>query len=234
MKLSVIVPVLNEKNTLEKVIEKLLTVDIPMDKEIIIVDDNSTDGSSQIMDSLYEKYKPVIKVIHKKQTEGKGNAIQSATPLITGDVVIIQDADMEYNIEEYRVLVKPFIEQTAEVVFGSRFMGKIEKMAPQNMIANRILTFLANFLYGLKITDEATAYKLIKADLFRKFKMQAKRFEFCPELLAKAALGKHKITEIPITYRARTVKEGKKIKWHDLITAINTLIRYRITGFKEN
>jgi glycosyltransferase involved in cell wall biosynthesis len=229
MKLSVIVPVLNEKNTLETVIQKLLRVDIPFEKEIIIVDDHSTDGSTDIIKDLKERHKEIIKSIHKPVTMGKGNAIRNAIPLITGDIVIIQDADLEYNIEEYKILLKPFIEQSADVVFGSRFMGKIQKMAFLNLVANKILTFATNLLYGIKITDEATAYKLIRADIFKKFNMQAERFEFCPEIVAKSAKGGYRIVEIPITYSARTVKEGKKIKWMDGIIALWTLIKYKFT-----
>lgn len=229
MKLSIIVPVLNEKNTLETVIQKLLAVDIPFEKEIIIVDDNSTDGSTEIIKNIKSRHPETVKTIHKTRTMGKGNAIKDAIPHITGDIVIIQDADLEYEIEEYKILLKPFLEHGADVVFGSRFTGKIEKMALPHLMANKILTFTANLLYGLKITDEATAYKLIKADIFKKFNMQAQRFEFCPELIAKSARGKYKIVEVPITYKARTVLEGKKIKWQDGIIALWTLIKYKFT-----
>lgn len=227
MKLSIIVPVLNEKATLETVIRKILSVEIPCSKEIIIVDDCSTDGSTEIIMGLKAQNPGIIKSIHKNKTMGKGNAIKDATPEITGDIVIIQDADMEYDINEYGKLIAPVINNEADVVFGSRFMGSIKNMKAEHMLANRILTFLANLIYGLKITDEATGYKIIRADIFKKFNMQAEKFEFCPELVAKSAMMKCRIKEIPITYSARTVKEGKKIKWHDAFSAVWTLIKYR-------
>jgi dolichol-phosphate mannosyltransferase len=231
MKLSVIVPVLNEKATLETVIETLLSVKIPCEKEIIIIDDCSTDGSTEIIRGLKNRNPGIIKTIHKTRTMGKGNGIKDAVPLITGDIVIIQDADLEYDISEYGKLLDPIIKGEADVVFGSRFLGSIKKMRPEHMLANRVLTFLANLLYGLKITDEATGYKVIRADIFRKFNMQAQKFEFCPELVAKSARYKCRIREVPITYRARTVKEGKKIKWHDAFSAVWTLIKYRFARF---
>jgi glycosyltransferase involved in cell wall biosynthesis len=231
MKLSVIVPVLNEKATLETVVQTLLSVDIPCEKEIIIVDDHSTDGSTEIIKNLKNKNPGIIKTIHKSATMGKGNAIKDAVPEITGGIVIIQDADMEYDINEYGKLLAPIMKGEADVVFGSRFLGSIKNMRPEHMFANRILTLLANLLYGLKITDEATGYKVIKADVFRKFNMQAQKFEFCPELVAKSARMKCRIKEVPITYSARTVKEGKKIKWHDAFSAVWTLIKYRFISF---
>lgn len=227
MKLTMIVPVLNEKATLGAVIAKLLEVQIPCEKEIIIIDDNSTDGSTEIIKGLKEASPGVIKTIHKQKTMGKGNAIKDAVPEITGDIVIIQDADLEYDINEYGKLIDPIIKGEADVVFGSRFLGSIKNMRAEHMLANRILTLLANLLYGLKITDEATGYKVIRADIFRKFGMQAEKFEFCPELVAKSAIYKCRIKEVPITYSARTVKEGKKIKWHDAFTAVWTLIKYK-------
>jgi len=231
MKLSVIVPVLNEKATLETVIQKLLSVGIPCEKEIIIIDDCSTDGSTEIIKKLKNTNPGVIKSIHKSKTMGKGNAIKDAMPEITGDIVIIQDADLEYDINEYGKLLDPIIKGEADVVFGSRFLGSIKNMKPEHMLANRILTFLANFLYGLKITDEATGYKVIRADIFRKFNMRAEKFEFCPELVAKSARMKCRIKEVPVTYSARTVLEGKKIKWHDAFSAVWTLVKYRFARF---
>lgn len=227
MKLSVIVPVLNEKATLAEVLDRILKVDIPVSKEIIVIDDGSTDGSTQILRSYVQANSGIIKAVYRKKPGGKGNAIQEATPYITGDIVIIQDADLEYDIEDYGRLIAPVINNEAEVVFGSRFLGSIERMKPQHLLANRILTFLANFIYGLKITDEATGYKVVKADVFRKFRMQAKKFEFCPEVVAKSARLKCRIVEVPVKYRARTVKEGKKIKWHDAFEAVWALVKYR-------
>jgi glycosyltransferase involved in cell wall biosynthesis len=227
MKLTVIVPVLNEKATLGKVIQELLEVRIRCEKEIIIIDDHSTDGSTDIIKGLKAANPGIIKSMHKQKTMGKGNAIKDAVPEITGDIVIIQDADLEYDIKEYGKLIDPIIKGEAEVVFGSRFLGNISNMRPEHKLANYILTFLANLLYGLKITDEATGYKVIKADVFKKFDMQSEKFDFCPELVAKSAKGRYKIVEVPITYSARTVKDGKKIRWQDAFIAVWTLIKYR-------
>lgn len=226
MKLSVIIPVLNEKNTIEKVIEDVISVDISMEKQIIIVDDYSTDGTREILKKL-EADKQEISVIYKEKQEGKGAAIRDAVLYVEGDIVIIQDADFEYKVSEYPGLLKPFMEQDADVVFGSRFMGKIKKMKTANLLANKILTNAANLLYGIRITDEATAYKLFKAEFFKKLNLKSKGFEFCPEVVAKSAKLKAKIVEVPVTYEARNVLEGKKIKWKDGFVALWTLIKYR-------
>jgi dolichol-phosphate mannosyltransferase len=227
MKLSVIIPMLNEKDTIGEVVARVMAVEVPLEKEIIIVDDGSTDGSTQIVKELGEKNPSVIKVLCMEKSSGKGNAIKAATPLITGDFIIIQDGDMEYDVEDYKKLVVPLIEGSADVVLGSRFKGTIKNMHLLNMTGNRILTFLANFLYNIKITDEATAYKLVRTDLFRGYDMQAPAFDFCPELIAKAARKKHRIVEVPVSYSARTVMQGKKIKWHDLIAAVWMLVKLR-------
>ena len=227
MKLSVIIPVLNEKETLSGVLDGVLAVEAGCEKEIIIVDDGSTDGSTEIIKKYSEKKPKLIKTIYRGKPGGKGNAIREAVPLVTGDIIIIQDADHEYDIADYPALVKPLINNEADVVFGSRFLGSIENMKPQYMLANKILTLTANLLYGIKITDEATAYKLAKADVFRRFKLESKRFEFCPEFVAKTARTGCRIAEVPVKYRSRTLKEGKKIKLRDAFEAVVTLFKYR-------
>ncbi|MCE5300454.1 MAG: glycosyltransferase family 2 protein [Spirochaetia bacterium] len=227
MKLSVIIPVLNEEDTLEAVVKAVMAVDIAADREVIIVDDGSSDRTPLIINALKSGYGPAIKSVRKDKSEGKGKAIIDAVPHVTGDIVLIQDADMEYRVEDYPELIKPFIEGKADVVFGSRFMGKIAGMRPENLLANKILTTAANILFGLKLTDEATAYKLFRSDIFRSFNLKSKRFEFCPEVVAKSAKAGCRIVEVPVTYAARTVKEGKKIKWQDGFSALWTLIKFR-------
>ena len=227
MKLTVIIPVLNEKDTIRDVVRDVLAVKIPAKKEVIIVDDGSTDGSTKIIKELKNSRPAVIKALFKKQSEGKGKAIIDATGLITGDIVMIQDADHEYAISDYPGLLKPFIENRADVVLGSRFKGTVRNMKFQNRIANMLLTFFANLLYGIHITDEATAYKLFRVDIFRKFRLESKRFEFCPETVSKSAILGCRITEVPVNYSARTEEEGKKIKWFDLVTAVWALIKFR-------
>jgi glycosyltransferase involved in cell wall biosynthesis len=227
MKLTVIIPVLNEKDTIKDVADEVISVKIPMEKEIIIVDDGSSDGSTEIIRAIEKESHGVIRAIYKKKSGGKGAAIIDAVNKITGDVVMIQDADHEYAISDYTELIKPFLSDKADVVIGSRFKGSISNMKFENRIANMLLTFTANMLYGIHITDEATAYKLFKSTVFRKFKLESKRFEFCPEVVAKSAVLKCKISEVPVSYSARTVKEGKKIKWFDLVAALWALLRFR-------
>ncbi len=223
MKLSVIVPVYNEENNIKEVVKKVEKVNI--DKEIIIVDDGSTDKTSQILN--YFKGKD-IKVFTLANNSGKGVAIREGLRRVRGDLVLIQDADLEYDTNDYHTLVKPIMTGKAEVVYGSRFRGKIKYMQPSHFIANKLLTFVTNLLYGAEITDEATCYKVFKTELIKKIPLKCKRFEFCPEVTAKILKRGVKITEVPISYKARTIKEGKKLSLWDGWEAVFTLIKYRL------
>lgn len=228
-KLTILIPVYNEEKTIGKVFDEIKKVKIPVKKEIIIVDDGSTDNSTQIIKRIKKNsHNPiVIKTIFKNKNEGKTQAIKEGLKFATGDFVIIQDADLEYDIKDYNKLLKPLLENKADMVIGSRFLGKIKKMFFTNFIANKILIFLANILYNIKITDEATGYKLFKTEHLKKMNLNSNGFDFCPEVIAKAAKMKLKIVEVPINYRARTIREGKKIRWFHTFSAIWTLIKYK-------
>lgn len=224
MKLSVIIPALNERNTIQTIIE--MVQEVKLDKEIIVVDDGSDDGTGEILDGMASD---VIKVIHHPQRRGKGAAIRTGLQEATGEIIIIQDADTEYDPQDYYRLVEPIVQGKAEVVYGSRFRGSIKNMRFLNYLMNRILAWLANLLYRAHITDEATCYKVFRADLLKSIPLRCEGFEFCPEVTAKVRKRGKQIYEVPISYVARTWEEGKKINWKDGWTAIYTLLKYRFT-----
>ena len=216
-------PIYNEEELLPAVMERVRA--IPLDKELILVDDCSTDGTPEILQS--EAQYPDTIVLSHQGNQGKGMAIRTGLAAATGDIVLIQDADMEYDPSQLPSLVKPIKEGKANVVFGSRFAGEIHNMRFPNRVANRLLAWFVRFVYFCPISDEATAYKAFTRDLLIRFDLQCSRFEFCPEVTAKAIRCGEKIHEIPITYYARTWEEGKKIKFPDFLVAVWTLMRYR-------
>lgn len=224
MKLSIIMPIYNEKETLEKIVEKVQKVSI--EKEIIMVDDGSTDGTIEIL----KKYENVqnIKIIYHTKNMGKGATIRTAIKYITGDIVIIQDADLEYDPNDYLKLVKPIQNKDAKVIYGSRALNPENKHSYNRyLLGGKLVTFVANILYSQRLTDEPTCYKVFDTKLLKSIFLKCKRFEFCPEVTAKIAKKSIKIKEIPINYYPRDFKHGKKIKWYDGLEAIWTLIKYR-------
>ena len=230
MKLSIIIPVYNEYDNIDNVIRSIKAVRLPSEiseTELILVDDGSSDGTAEKL----EKYKSdkTIVVHSSEKNSGKGAATRTGITYVTGDIVLIQDADMEYDPNDYTALLRPFIDGQAEVVYGSRFLRKWwpEGMAWPNWLANRLLGLTANILYFAGLTDEATAYKMFRADILRSLNLKAQRFELCPELTAKVLKKRYKIIEVPISYKGRTVDEGKKIKWQDGFVAVWTLLKYR-------
>jgi dolichol-phosphate mannosyltransferase len=223
VKLSVIIPYFNEARHMTEVLDAVRKEGTP--KEIIVVDDGSTDDTARIVEDYNRRYPMVVH--SSKVNAGKGAAIRAGLEHVTGDIVIIQDADMEYDPSEYSKLIKPILDGKAEVVYGSRFLGKIEGMRLQNRVCNYILAWTANLLYGAHITDEATCYKAFKSDLITGLPLKCRRFEFCPEVTAKIRKRGVKITEVPISYVGRSIREGKKIRWTDAVSAIWTLLKYR-------
>lgn len=222
MKLSVIIPIYNEAEKIEDVITAVAKVNIP--KEIIAVDDGSSDQTRHRL----EKIKlPELKIISHVINQGKGAAIRTGIKQATGDVILIQDADFEYNPEEYLSLIQPIIDKKTKVVYGSRFKGKIKNMAFPNLVANKVLTLSANLLYRVNITDEATCYKVFDAQLLKRQTLKCNRFDFCPEITAKMAKQGIRIVEVPITYKGRSRRDGKKISWWDGFSALWTLVKYR-------
>ena len=224
MKLSVILPVYNEKNTIQEVIQKVMSVDV--EKELIIVDDCSNDGTKELLKKFEGQEQ--IRILYHQENQGKGSAIRTALKHVTGDVVIIQDADLELDPQDYPELLKPILEGKTEVVYGSRYLKETNTLPPFRFrIAVHVLNFMVRILFGVKITDEATCYKLIKTELLKSIPLKCKRFEFCPEVTAKILKRKQKIVEVPISYNYRTVKQGKKIGFMDGLEAMWTLLKYR-------
>jgi len=222
MKLSVIVPVFNEENTIEKIIDRVKKVNI--DKEIIIVDDGSTDGTREVL----EKWKDEnIRVIHHRRNQGKGSAIRTAIPYIEGEVVVIQDADLEYNPEDYYRLIEPILQGKAKIVYGSRFLKFNKPIYLRFLLGNKFLTWLINMLYHSRITDSYTCYKAFETDVLRNLTLRAKRFEFEAEVTVKLLKKGYELHEVPISYSPRTLREGKKINWKDALLGILTILKYR-------
>jgi len=224
MKLSIIIPVYNEKSTIKPLLDRIARVNLPIEKEIIIVDDGSTDGTRSLLKTIN---RPEIKICYHKTNMGKGTAVRTGLRASSGDIILIQDGDLEYDPMDYHKLIKPIINGTSRVVYGSRVLGKAPISYHRYYWGGKLLSFLANILYGTKITDEPTCYKVIDATLLKDLNLRCCRFEFCPEVTAKIARMGEDIVEVPISYTPRSIKEGKKIRWYDGLIAILTLIRYR-------
>ena len=228
-KLSIIIPVYNEESTIGQVLENVLSVDVgPYAKEIIVVDDGSTDASPEIITEQAADREDVIKVYVSPVNFGKGAAIRVGLKYTTGDIVIIQDADLELDPGEYNKLIEPIVTGAAKVVYGSRFQCPVPGLPLRSRVANKILTGLANLLYGAGITDEATAYKVFDADVIKTINLNCIGFEFCPEVTAKLCKRGYKIAEVPLGYKPRSRAEGKKVGWRDGIIAVWTLLKYRL------
>jgi glycosyltransferase involved in cell wall biosynthesis len=225
-KVTIIIPVFNEKNTLLKLLEKVELASFSgLEKEIIMVDDCSSDGTSELLKELSNKYK----VLLHKVNMGKGAAIRTAVKEATGDFVVIQDADLEYLPDDYDKLLPLLINNEADVVYGSRFKNEenLKNFMWKNKIANMFLTFLTNILFGTKITDMETCYKAFKRDFIQNITIKSNRFDFEPEITAKIMKQKARLKEVAINYNGRGHEEGKKITWKDGLHAIITLIKFR-------
>ena len=226
MFVSVIIPCFNEKQTLKKILKKVQNSQIDI-KEIIIVDDHSTDGTVQILKSIQN---PLIKIYYHSKNKGKGAALRTGFSKATGDICIVQDADLEYDPADYPGLIKPILENKADVVFGSRFQGG----APHRVvyfwhrIGNGFLTLLSNILTDLNLSDMETCYKIFKTEVIQSIRIKEDRFGFEPEITAKIAKMNLRIYEVGIAYYGRTYSEGKKITWKDGIRAIYCIIKYNL------
>ncbi len=225
LKLTVIIPVYNEVNTIEYIVNRVREMECVY--EIVVVDDCSTDGTEKILSNLREKVNHLI--IHEKNL-GKGAAIRTALEHVTGDVVIIQDADLEYNPDEYPILLEPILEGKADVVYGSRFTGK----GPQRVlffwhyVGNKLLTLLSNMLTNLTLTDMETGYKVFKSEVIKDITIKQNRFGFEPELTAKIAKKRLRFYEVGISYAGRTYDEGKKVGWKDGFVALWCILKYNL------
>lgn len=225
MKLSIIIPVYNEMSTIAEVLDRVRAVDLGMDSEIIVADDCSTDGTREYLRSQMN-----LKLVENVCNIGKGAAIRAALAKATGDIVIIQDADLEYDPRDIPRVIRPIIEDKADLVYGTRFAAGKPKMRRANYIANRLFAWLATVLYKTKVTDEATCYKAFRTDVLKSLDLRCNRFEFCPEVTARLLKRGYRYAEVPIWYEARSYAQGKKITWRDGLECIWTLVKYRFTG----
>lgn len=227
-KLSVIMPAYNEKATIREAVERSLAVDIgPFSIELVVVDDGSEDGTSEILRSIEPRDN--LKIIHHTKNQGKGAAIRTALPHVTGDMVVIEDADLELECNEYPRLLEPILRDEADVVFGSRFKGRIENMTLFSRMGNRLVSLITSILFFRWVSDEATCYKVFRTEILRSFDLKCTGFEFCPEATAKTLRGPYRYVEVPIDYYGRDKSSGKKVRAHDGIHAIWTLLKYRFT-----
>jgi glycosyltransferase involved in cell wall biosynthesis len=228
-KLSILIPVFNEKQTLIQVLTAVMQAETQgLEKELIIVDDGSTDGTREILSSLDAQMYNAKIFFHEKNM-GKGAALRTAQQNASGDVILIQDADLEYDPREYDELLKPILEKRADVVYGSRLSGGKPTRAFKitHLLGNKFLSFVTNVLYDCTLTDMETCYKVFKAEYFMKVQIRSNRFDFEPEITAKILKQKVRMVELPISYFGRDYSEGKKITWRDGFAAIWALVKYR-------
>lgn len=229
--ISVIIPVFNEINTLEIMLEKVEHASMcGLKKEIIMVDDGSTDGTKEILKRMEESEEnKKYKIFFHSKNMGKGAAIRTAVHYATGDIIVIQDADLEYDPKDYEDLIKLIINERADVVYGSRLCGGKPSRAFKftHLLGNKFLTFVTNILYDATLTDMETCYKAFRADVIKGINIKSNRFEFEPEITAKVLKKKYHLYEAPISYYGRDFHEGKKITWRDGITALIALVRFR-------
>jgi len=227
LKLSVIIPAYNEGRTLRTIVEKVRVV--PVNKEIIIVNDASNDNSERVLSEIGKEFAD-IKILHHKRNRGKGAAIRSGLEHVSGEIVIVQDADLELDPSEYPTLIKPIEDGLASVVYGSRELGKQLKEHHYFLfyLGGKSVTWFANLLYGSHLTDAPTGYKVLRTEVIKSLNLECERFDFDPEVTAKVLKRGIKIIEVPISYKPRTITEGKKINWRDGIMALWTLLKYKM------
>ncbi len=223
-KLSVIVPVFNERNTVVEIVRRMRAVELPVDREIVIIDDGSDDGTRAVLAQLGDS---TVRVVLHPQNQGKGSAIRTGLDHVTGDLVIVQDADLEYDPDDWPKLLAPVLKGRATVVYGSRFTGERRNMLFLHWVGNRFLSLVTNVLYNTTLSDMETCYKLFDRRVLDGIELRAVRFEVEPELTAKILRRGIRIYEVPISYSGREVNEGKKITWRDGLVALWTLVKYR-------
>ena len=223
--LSVVMPVYNERETIDEIIRRVLAV--PLRIELIVVDDGSKDGTREILPTLAEELK--FKLVLQPANAGKGAALRRGFEEVTGDLVVIQDADLEYSPEEFPELIQLICQGRADVVYGSRFLGRHRVFLFTHYVGNRLLTLITNVLYNTMLTDMETCYKVMRADVLRSMRLDEDGFGIEPELTAKIFKRQYRVYEVPITYDGRGYDEGKKITWRDGVVALWVLLKYRFT-----
>lgn len=226
--LSVVIPVYNEHKTIREIISRVKKTNLV--KQIVLVDDFSTDGTREILQEIQKENDPLLTIDFHSQNCGKGAAVRTGIALVKGDILLIQDADLEYDPCDYPILLKPMLDGRADVVFGSRFLGGPHRVLFfWHYVVNKILTFLSNILTNLNLSDMEVGYKVFKTEIFKTITIKSERFNFEPEITAKVAKNKLKIYEVPISYSGRTYEEGKKIGFKDGIEALWTIFKYKFT-----
>lgn len=225
MKLSILIPIYNEKKTVLDLLE--LVGNVPLDKELVLVDDASQDGTRELLQSTYGDAKGEVRVFYHDVNKGKGAAIRTALSKASGDYVIVQDADLEYSPHDMVPMAQTALTTRAEAVYGSRFLSSWKSTSFPHYMVNWTLTAITNVLFGGRLTDMETCYKMVRTDIMRSLDIKAERFEFEPEVTAKLLKKGVKIIEVPVSYRGRSYDEGKKIGWKDGIEAVMTLVKWR-------
>jgi dolichol-phosphate mannosyltransferase len=227
--LSVIVPLYNERRNLAEILARVRAAGV--DKEILMVDDASTDGTAELLRAEVDGKVDGVRVFYHARNLGKGSAIRTALPHARGEYTIIQDGDLEYDPQDYDAIVDAFDREKVDVVYGSRFLRGWPPMKFANRLVNRLLAWMVRILFGAPMTDEATCYKAFRTEVIQALPLTCTRFEFCPEVTAKLLRRGYRIAEVPIRYEARSIAQGKKIRWTDGVAAIWTLLKFRFVRF---
>ena len=228
--LSVIVPVFNERVTVAEIIRRIRAVEVPVDVEVIVVDDGSSDGTDKVLSALGDS---TVRVLTHTVNQGKGAAIRTGMAAARGDLLLVQDADLEYDPEDWPALLEPILRGKSQVVYGSRFTGQRKNMLPLHWIGNRFLSLVTNVLYSSTMSDMETCYKLFDRRVLEGITIESYKFDFEPEITAKVLRRGYRIYEVPISYAGREVSEGKKITWRDGVGALRALIKYRFTRIES-
>ena len=225
--ISIVVPVYNESRTVADVIERLLSIDLPAPREILVVNDGSTDGTREVLDRIPAR--PDLRIVHAERNGGKGSAIRLGFAQAAGTIVAIQDADLELDPAQIADLVRPILAGETQVVYGSRFLAGRPDAPWVSILANQVLTGVTNVLFGGRLTDMETCYKVMTAEVARSLNLERNRFDIEPEISAKLLRAGHRILELPVRFEPRSRAQGKKIGWRDGVQAIGVLIRYRVS-----
>jgi glycosyltransferase involved in cell wall biosynthesis len=229
LKLSVLIPVYNEAETIAEILRRVRAVDTGLEREIVVVNDGSTDGTTEVLQS--QASTEDLRVVYHETNQGKGAAVRTALQHASGDILLIQDADLEYDPREYPALLKPILEERSQVVYGSRFRGAPHKaMFFWHMVGNKFLTLVTNILYNTILSDMETCYKVFTREIADKLRLKSPRWGFDPEITAQILKMGYRIYEVPISYTGREFYEGKKISWRDGFVVLWTLLRYRLWG----